>query len=143
MSKELHQLSISQVSKLLKKKEVSPVELTKICLDRIEEFNPKLNAFIAVYADDAMKQAKKAEREIARNDYGGKLHGVPLAIKDNIYFEGRITTMGSKIHKDFVSDFDATTVLIEQLAVRRVNRQFAVDQVPRCGYVGCCCTVIQ
>ena len=111
MSKELHQLSISQVSKLLKKKEVSPVELTKICLDRIEEFNPKLNAFIAVYADDAMKQAKKAEREIARNDYRGKLHGVPLAIKDNIYFEGRVTTMGSKIHKDFVSDFDATTVI--------------------------------
>ena len=111
MSKELHQLSIAQVSKLLKKKEVSPVELTKICLDRIEEFNPKLNAFITVYAKEAMKQAKKAAREISRDDYRGKLHGVPLAIKDNIYFADRVTTMGSKIHKDFVSDFDATTVV--------------------------------
>jgi aspartyl-tRNA(Asn)/glutamyl-tRNA(Gln) amidotransferase subunit A len=111
VSKELHKLSIAQVSKLLKKKEVSPVELTKICLQRIEEFNPKLNAFITVYSDEAMKQAKKAEREIARNKYKGKLHGVPLAIKDNIYFANRVTTMGSKIHKDFVSDFDATTVI--------------------------------
>lgn len=111
MSRPLHQLSIAEVSILLKKKEVSPVELTKICLERIEEFNPKLNAFITVYSDEAMKQAKKAEREIARNKYKGKLHGIPLAIKDNIYFAGRVTTMGSKIHKDFVSDFDATTVV--------------------------------
>ncbi|MSY10271.1 MAG: Asp-tRNA(Asn)/Glu-tRNA(Gln) amidotransferase GatCAB subunit A, partial [Actinobacteria bacterium] len=111
MSKELHRLSIAQVSKLLKKKEVSPVELTKICLDRIEEFNPTLNAFITVYSKEAMKQAKKAEREISRDEYKGKLHGVPLAIKDNIYFADRVTTMGSKIHKDFVSDFDATTVV--------------------------------
>lgn len=111
MSKGLHKLSIAQVSKLLKKKEVSPLELTKICLERIEEFNPKLNAFITVYSDEAMKQAKKAEREIARNHYKGKLHGIPLAIKDNIYFAGRVTTMGSKIHKDFISDFDATTVV--------------------------------
>ena len=110
MSLPLYQLSISQVSKLLKKKEISPVELTRICLERIDEFNPKLNAFIAVYPEDAMIQAKKAEREIARNQYRGKLHGVPLAIKDNIYFADRGTTMGSKIHKNFVSDFDATTV---------------------------------
>ncbi len=111
MSRELHLLSIAQVSKLLKKKEVSPVELTKICLDRIEEFNPKLNAFITVYSEEAMKQAKKAAHEIARDEYRGKLHGVPLAIKDNIYFADHVTTMGSKIHKDFVSDFDATTVV--------------------------------
>ena len=111
MSRELHLLSIAQVSKLLKKKEVSPVELTKICLDRIEEFNPKLNAFITVYSEEAMKQAKKAAREIARDESRGKLHGVPLAIKDNIYFADHVTTMGSKIHKDFVSDFDATTVV--------------------------------
>jgi aspartyl-tRNA(Asn)/glutamyl-tRNA(Gln) amidotransferase subunit A len=111
VSDSLHLLSIADVSTLLKKKEVSPVELTKICLERIEEFNPKLNAFITVYSEEAMKQAKIAESEIARNQYKGKLHGVPLAIKDNIYFAGRVTTMGSKIHKDFVSDFDATTVV--------------------------------
>ena len=64
-----------------------------------------------MYTEEAMKQAKKAESEIARNKYKGKLHGVPLAIKDNIYFANRVTTMGSKIHKDFVSDFDATTVV--------------------------------
>lgn len=110
MSSDLHQLSITQVSELIKKREVSPVELTKICLDRIEEYNPTLNAFISVYANDAIKQAKNAESEIVRNEYKGKLHGIPLAIKDNIYFANQVTTMGSKIHKDFVSIFDATTV---------------------------------
>jgi len=111
MSFELHQLSISQVSKLLKKKQISPIELTKICLDRIEKYNPKLNAFIAVYAEEAIQQAKIATRQIARNEYKGKLHGVPIAIKDNIYFKNKVTTMGSKIHGNFVSDFDATSVV--------------------------------
>jgi aspartyl-tRNA(Asn)/glutamyl-tRNA(Gln) amidotransferase subunit A len=111
MKTELYQFSIAEVSELVQKKEVSPVEITQVCLDRIEQYNSSLNAFISVYADEAINQAKKAETEILKNQYKGKLHGIPLAIKDNIYFEGKITTMGSKIHKDFISDFDATTVV--------------------------------
>lgn len=111
MSKELHELSIAEVSKLLKKKKISPVELTKLCLDRISRYNSKLNAFIDVYDKDALKQAKKAEREISKGEYLGPLHGVPIAIKDNIYFANRITTMGSKIHGKFISKFDATSVM--------------------------------
>ena len=111
MKSELYQFSIAEVSELVQKKEVSPVEITQVCLDRIEQYNSTLNAFISVYADEAINQAKKAETEILKNQYKGKLHGIPLAIKDNIYFEGKITTMGSKIHKDFISDFDATTVV--------------------------------
>ncbi len=111
MTSDLHRLSISEVSKLIKAKKVSPVELTRNSLDRIQKFNPQLNAFIAVYEEDALKQARSAEREIGRGNYRGKLHGVPIAIKDNLYFAGKVTTMGSKIHKDFVSDFDATAVV--------------------------------
>ena len=111
MKTELYQFSIAEISELVRKKEVSPVEITQVCLDRIEQYNSSLNAFISVYADEAINQAKKAETEIIKNQYKGKLHGIPLAIKDNIYFAGKITTMGSKIHKDFISDFDATTVV--------------------------------
>ena len=110
MSKELHELSIAEVSKLIRNRKVSPVELTKNCLSRIEQFNGKLNAFISIYEDEAIKQAKKAEREISKKNYRGPLHGVPIAIKDNIYFAKKITTMGSKIHGKFVSDVDATVV---------------------------------
>ena len=110
MSKELHELSIAEVSKLIRNRKVSPVELTKNCLSRIEQFNGKLNAFISIYEDEAIKQAKKAEREISKKNYRGPLHGVPIAIKDNIYFAKKITTMGSKIHGKFISDVDATVV---------------------------------
>jgi aspartyl-tRNA(Asn)/glutamyl-tRNA(Gln) amidotransferase subunit A len=110
MSKELHELPITEVSKLIKERKVSPVELTKNCLTRIEQFNGRLSAFITVYADSAIKQAKKAEREIVKKNYRGALHGVPIAVKDNIYFAKKVTTMGSKIHGKFISDVDATVV---------------------------------
>jgi aspartyl-tRNA(Asn)/glutamyl-tRNA(Gln) amidotransferase subunit A len=110
MSNDLHLLSLSQASKLIRKREISPVELTQICLDRIEKFDSKLKAFISVYAEDALAQAKKAAKEISQKKYRGNLHGIPLAIKDNFYFSNKITTMGSKIHKDFISKTDSEVV---------------------------------
>lgn len=110
MSEELHLLTLTEASKLLKKRDVSPVELVKICLDRIEKFDGILNSFINVYSESALKQAKKAAREIASGKYKGPLHGIPLAIKDNVYFANKVTTMGSKIHKDFVSPNSAGVV---------------------------------
>lgn len=110
-------VSIEQIGKLFRKRKLSPVELTKLMLARIEHFNPKLNAYITVTAELALAQAKKAESELfspgghkAHRDRG-PLHGIPISLKDNIYTAGIRTTAGSKILKDFVPSRDARLVI--------------------------------
>lgn len=109
--------SIEEIGKLFRKRKLSPVELTKLMLTRIEQLNPKLNAYITVTAELALAQAKKAERELfsSRGRKGhldrGPLHGIPISLKDNIYTEGIRTTAGSKILKDFIPKRDARVVV--------------------------------
>lgn len=102
--------SIEEVARLYRKRKASPVEVTKLMLVRIEQLNPKLNAYITVTADLALTQAKKAEAELlaprGRRDRG-PLHGIPISLKDNIYTKDIRTTAGSKILKDFVPLHDA------------------------------------
>jgi aspartyl-tRNA(Asn)/glutamyl-tRNA(Gln) amidotransferase subunit A len=102
--------SIEELSKLLAKKKVSPVELTKLFLSRIERLNPKLNAFITVTSEKALAEAHVAERELSRGKRRGALHGIPLALKDNIWTKGVRTTMGSSILRDLLPPEDATVV---------------------------------
>jgi len=103
--------SIEEVARLYRKRKLSPVELTKLMLARIEQLNPKLNAYITVTAELALAQAKKAEAELfaprGRNTRRGPLHGIPISLKDNIYTKGIRTTAGSKILKDFIPEHDA------------------------------------
>jgi aspartyl-tRNA(Asn)/glutamyl-tRNA(Gln) amidotransferase subunit A len=117
--------SIEQIGKLFRKRKLSPVELTKFMLARIEQLNPRLNAYITVTAELALAQAKKAEAELfgprgrkGRRDRG-PLHGVPISLKDNIYAAGVRTTAGSKILRDFIPLHDAPVVtqLLEAGAV--------------------------
>jgi aspartyl-tRNA(Asn)/glutamyl-tRNA(Gln) amidotransferase subunit A len=109
--------SIEEIGKLFRKRKLSPVELTKLMLARIEQLNPKLNAYITVSAELALSQAKKAESELfsPRGRKGhrdrGPLHGIPISLKDNIYTAGIRTTAGSKILKDFVPQHDARIVV--------------------------------
>jgi aspartyl-tRNA(Asn)/glutamyl-tRNA(Gln) amidotransferase subunit A len=113
---ELAYASIEEVGKLFRKRKLSPVELTKLMLERIERLNPKLNAFITVTAEIALAQAKKAESELfaprGRKQHRdrGSLHGIPISLKDNIYTEGIRTTAGSKILKEFIPQHDAPIV---------------------------------
>src|SRR3979411_1769976 len=110
---ELAFASIEEIGKLFRKRKISPLELTKLMLARIERLNPKLNAYITVTAELALAQAKKAESELLaprgrkRHRDRGPLHGIPISLKDNIYTKGIRTTAGSKILKDFVPLHDA------------------------------------
>jgi len=82
---ELAFLSIEQAARLLRRKEISPVELTEASLARIERLNPSLNAFLTVIADRARRQARAAERDILRKRPRGLLHGIPVSLKDNFW----------------------------------------------------------
>jgi aspartyl-tRNA(Asn)/glutamyl-tRNA(Gln) amidotransferase subunit A len=80
--KNIYYGSVAQISQLIQQRQLSPVEIVEACLKRIEEFNPKLNAFITVLADEAREQAKIAEEEIRADKWRGPLHGIPIGVKD-------------------------------------------------------------
>ncbi|HMC32488.1 MAG TPA: amidase [Candidatus Angelobacter sp.] len=107
---QLPQLDLVEASQAAQKKEVSPVELTRACLEQIERLNPEINAFITVTADSALNEARKAEAEIARGEWKGPLHGVPLALKDLAETAGVPTTAASAVLKDYVPAADAEVV---------------------------------
>jgi len=103
-------ITISELGQRLRRREVSPVEITQDCLSRIERLNPALNAFITVMAESALAEARRAEAEILRGEWRGALHGVPVALKDLIDTAGVRTTAGSALYKDRVSNRDAEVV---------------------------------
>ncbi|HEX4602807.1 MAG TPA: amidase, partial [Candidatus Angelobacter sp.] len=107
---ELPLLELAEVSQVVQKKAVSPVELTSACLERIERLNPKLNAFITVTAASAMEDARRAEAEITRGEWKGPLHGIPLAVKDLIDTASVKTTAASAVLKDNVPTTDAEVI---------------------------------
>lgn len=100
-------LSIEEAGRLLRKREISPVELVDAALARIERGNPRLNAFLMIVADEARRQARAAERAIRRGNSSGPLHGIPISLKDNFWTRGVRSTAGSKILETFVPDEDS------------------------------------
>ena len=107
---EIPYLSATQLGSLIAAKELSPLDAVAAYLARIEQVNPQLNAYITVCADTARQQARQAETEIARGQHRGPLHGVPVAVKDQIHTRGIPTTDASKIRADFIPAADATVV---------------------------------
>jgi amidase len=107
---ELCSKNLTEVAALIKKKEVSPVELTQAMLDRIAALDGKLYSYLTVTSDLALQQARAAEQEIAQGKYRGPLHGVPIAVKDLCFTKGIRTTCSSKILSDWKPDYDATVV---------------------------------
>jgi aspartyl-tRNA(Asn)/glutamyl-tRNA(Gln) amidotransferase subunit A len=103
-------MTISELAQRLRRRETSPVEVTRACLDRIEKLNPALNAFITVMAESALAEAKAAETEIGRGEWRGPLHGIPVALKDLIDTAGVRTTAASALYKDRVPPQDAEVV---------------------------------
>ena len=107
---DLLPLTIAEAAKRIAAKQLSPVELTRSTLVRIEALNPKVGAFITITADQAMDAARTAEREIVQGKYRGPLHGIPFGAKDTYYTQGILTTAGSNVLRDFYPAFDATIV---------------------------------
>ena len=103
-------LSATELSELIKNREVSPVEAVEAYLERIDLLNDKLNAYITVCRDEAIEAAREAEKAISQGSYLGPMHGVPVAVKDQAHTKGNRTTFGSPIFADFVPDEDATVI---------------------------------
>ncbi len=105
----MHGDMLAGLSKKLGAKEISAVELTRECLDRIERFNPRLNAFITVDREKSLAQARAADRRIARGDRA-PLTGIPVAHKDLFCAAGWPTTCGSRMLEHFVAPYDAHVI---------------------------------
>ncbi len=103
-------LSATELASLIKSKQVSPVEATEAYLERIPQVDSHLNSYITVTQERAMADAHLAEQEISSGTYRGPMHGIPVAVKDQFYTKGILTTGGSSILKDFVPDEDATVM---------------------------------
>jgi aspartyl-tRNA(Asn)/glutamyl-tRNA(Gln) amidotransferase subunit A len=99
-----------ETAELLRKRKLSPVEVTKNCLAEIEKLNPTLNAFITVTAESALAEARAAESEIFRGDWRGPLHGIPIALKDLIDTAGTRTTAASAVFEHRIPTDDAVVV---------------------------------
>src|SRR6201994_3215911 len=110
MSTEPALMSLTAIAKAIAEKRVSSREATQSCLDRTAQWNPKLNAFMAIEADEALKAADAADAALAKGKASGVLHGVPLAHNDMYYEAGKISTCGSKIRRDFVATTTSTAL---------------------------------
>jgi aspartyl-tRNA(Asn)/glutamyl-tRNA(Gln) amidotransferase subunit A len=103
-------MGLTEASRLIQKRKVSPVEITEACLARIERIDPQLNAFITVTAEAARQEARRAEEEITRGSWRGPLHGIPLALKDLVETAGVKTTAASAVLLENVPQSDAAIV---------------------------------
>lgn len=103
-------MSLTAVAKGIADKKLSSREVTESCLKRISQFNPKLNAFMAIETEEALKAADAADAALAKGGAKGALHGVPLAHKDMYYDKGKVVTCGSKIRRDFVATTTSTAL---------------------------------
>ena len=103
-------LSVAELGELIRTREVSPVEAARSYLARIEALDPRLRAYVTVAGADAMERARQAEEAILRGEYLGPMHGMPTALKDQIWMEGVPATNGSKLLLDFIPQEDAAVV---------------------------------
>ena len=107
---DLIRLSISELAPKIKAREVSPLEVTEAALEQADLLQPKLNSFITILHEQALRQAREMEEALMRGEYRGPLHGIPIGIKDNLNTAGIRTTVGTKVLADNIPDEDAYVV---------------------------------
>jgi aspartyl-tRNA(Asn)/glutamyl-tRNA(Gln) amidotransferase subunit A len=109
-TEELLALSLSEVSRRIHARQVTSVELTQAVLERIKTYNPKVNAYITVMRDEALAHAARLDDEATSGKFRSPLHGIPIALKDNIDTAGTRTTAASEVFDDRIPDQDAEVV---------------------------------
>jgi len=102
--------TISQLAGLIQSKQITSVELTRFFIERVKKYDPVLLYAVSITEERAMKQAKKADAEIAAGKYRGMLHGIPFGAKDLLATKDYKTTYGSVAYKDQKIDMDATVI---------------------------------
>jgi aspartyl-tRNA(Asn)/glutamyl-tRNA(Gln) amidotransferase subunit A len=127
MSTEPALMSLVAVANAIAEKRLSSHEATRSCLNRIAQWQPRLNAFMSIEAEAALKAADEADAALAKGNTRGALHGVPLAHKDMYYEAGKVVTCGSKIRRDFVAKTTSTALqrLKDSGAIRLGTLQMA------------------
>jgi Asp-tRNA(Asn)/Glu-tRNA(Gln) amidotransferase A subunit family amidase len=103
-------LPASRVAELVRQKQISPVELVEAHLHRIDQINPKINAFVEIDGDSALRHARTAETAIMRGEATGALHGVPVSIKSSIEVAGFRCEAGTKLRAGYRAKADAPLV---------------------------------
>ena len=107
---ELNYLSLTEAAKSIRDQDLSPVELTRSQIDRINKIEPRLNCFITQTPQEALERARDAELEIKSGEYRGPLHGIPFALKDLFETQGIRTTAGSLFYADWIPEKDGAVV---------------------------------
>lgn len=113
-SDELTQPSAVELASMIRTRKVSSVDVTKAVLDRIEQHNPAINAFVTIHREEALCSAQKADEALMSGQRVGPLNGVPFHVKDNLYVAGSRTTFGSKLTE--------TNVTADECHCRRLSR---------------------
>ena len=105
-----YKLTLTQASRLIHRKELTPLELLESLLKRIDSLEPQLHAWVTLDRDNAITTAKTYSKEAEKGELRGPLHGIPIGIKDIFYTKNLKTTGGSKLLSDFIPPYDATVV---------------------------------
>ena len=124
---DIAEMNLKDLAAAIRRRKVSSVEITKALLARIDKWQPALNAFARVEAEDALKAAKAADRALAAGKAKGPLHGVPVAHKDMYYSKGKLAECGSKIRKGWIAP--ATATAVERLEAAGSFRLGALNMV--------------
>jgi aspartyl-tRNA(Asn)/glutamyl-tRNA(Gln) amidotransferase subunit A len=137
-------LDLTEAARLIRRRKLSAVELTKACLARAEKVQPLINCFIRLEGEAALKAARRADALLARGEAEGALHGVPLAHKDMFYRAGEPATCGSKIRRDFRPKVTGTAIgrllAAGSIYLGGLNMaEFAVGPTGHNAHVGRCC----
>lgn len=137
----LIELTACQLREMILCGEVTAEELTSQVLDRIEEQEEAINAYISIFPEQAISQAREIDRRIEAGDKVGVLAGIPVAVKDNICVQGSLTTCGSYILSNFIPPYDATVVqrlrVEDAIIVGKANMdEFAMGSSSETSYFG-------